>query len=96
MNSMCVPRKAREAIGGICKLTAPGKPDLAINVEYNQIDALLKSSEKYKDGDVDDDVTGLSPFPGSINELLFELESYQKLLDRSGGAGNTHTELEII
>ena len=89
MNSMCVPRKAREAIGGICKLTAQGKPDLTINVEYNQIDALLKSSEQFKAGDIPDETTGLSPFPGSINELLFDLEAYEAVLDRSKGAGET-------
>jgi len=85
MNSICVPRKAKEAIGGICKLEAAGKPSLTINVEYNQIDALLKSTAEFKAGDVPDSATGLSPFPGSINELIFDLNSYAKVLHTTGG-----------
>eukprot|EP00658_Telonema_sp_P-2_P000540 TRINITY_DN10202_c0_g1_i1.p2 TRINITY_DN10202_c0_g1~~TRINITY_DN10202_c0_g1_i1.p2 ORF type:complete len:278 (+),score=82.62 TRINITY_DN10202_c0_g1_i1:240-1073(+) len=57
-----------------------------MNVEYNQIDALLKSTEEFKEGDVADSTTGLSPWPGSINELIFQLDTYHKVLDASGGA----------
>jgi UDP-sugar pyrophosphorylase len=43
MNSVCVPRTPGEAMGAICKLVneKSGK-ELVINVEYNQLDALLK------------------------------------------------------
>ena len=44
MNSLCVPRIAGEAIGGICALRGEGKPDLPINVEYNQIDAMRRAT----------------------------------------------------
>lgn len=85
MNSMCVPRIAGEAIGGICTLKAEGKPELTMNVEYNQIDAMLRATEEYKDGDVNDPTTGFSAWPGNINELIFKLESYDAALELSGG-----------
>ena len=53
MNSVCVPRKPGEAMGAICKLLKQDESgeQIVINVEYNQLDALLK--EKWnKDGDV--------------------------------------------
>lgn len=40
---------------------------MVINVEYNQLDPLLRASG-YDDGDVNDD-TGFSPFPGNINQV---------------------------
>lgn len=85
MCSLCVPRLAGEAIGGICSLKGEGKPDITINVEYNQIDALLRSTEEYKDGDVNQADTGFSLWPGNINELIFKLSSYDQTLERSGG-----------
>ena len=46
MNSLTVPRSPGEAAGAICKLvpTAPGLRPLVINVEYNQLDALLQAA----------------------------------------------------
>eukprot|EP01045_Picozoa_sp_COSAG04_P016131 COSAG04_NODE_1323_length_7222_cov_14.445178_3_plen_614_part_00 len=85
MNSLCVPRIAGEAIGGICALRGEGKPDLTINVEYNQIDAMLRATEEFKDGDVNDPATGFSTWPGNINELIFKLSSYDAALEQSGG-----------
>lgn len=88
MNSVCVPRIAGEAIGGICCLKSqnPDVKDLTINVEYNQIDSMLRATEQFKDGDVNDPVTGFSVWPGSINELVFKLESYDGALEESKGA----------
>merc|ERR1712228_706098 len=45
MNSVCVPRRPGEATGGICKLVKQdGSGDeMVINVEYNQLGALLKA-----------------------------------------------------
>ena len=137
MNSVCVPRIAGEAIGGICALKsqAAGSPDLTVNVEYNQvdcpprsyrtrtartpscrtdarsppptashrlpppltdargpllrrpqIDTMLRATEQFKDGDVNDPVTGFSIWPGSINELIFKLDSYDAALEDSKGA----------
>jgi UDP-sugar pyrophosphorylase len=54
-----------------------------VNVEYNQLDPLLRSSG-FPDGDVND-VTGFSPFPGNINQLLFHLQNYSEVLERTKG-----------
>lgn len=82
MNSITCPRKAKQAIGAIVKLKK-GRQERTINVEYNQLDPLLRATG-HDDGDVNDD-TGFSPFPGNINQLLFNLESYVKVLDRTKG-----------
>jgi UDP-sugar pyrophosphorylase len=55
-----------------------------INVEYNQLDPLLRASG-YPDGDVNDKETGFSPFPGNINQLLFQLDKYVEVLERTKG-----------
>jgi hypothetical protein len=44
MNSLCVPRFAKEAIGGMCRLEQPNGRVMMISVEYNQLDALLRAS----------------------------------------------------
>lgn len=41
---------------------------IVINVEYNQLDPMLRSSG-YADGDVNDPKTGFSPYPGNINQV---------------------------
>jgi UDP-sugar pyrophosphorylase len=38
----------------------------------------------HDDGDVNDE-TGFSPFPGNINQLVFNLESYAQILERTKG-----------
>ncbi|KAI4999850.1 hypothetical protein ZWY2020_004439 [Hordeum vulgare] len=43
VNSLAVPRKAKEAIGGITKLTHVDGRTMVINVEYNQLDPLLRA-----------------------------------------------------
>ncbi len=54
-------------------------------MEYNQLDPLLRSSG-FPEGDVNDPSTGLSPFPGNINQLLFALGPYVEVLERTKGA----------
>jgi len=85
MNSMAAPRKAKQAIGGITKLENEEGGVRTINVEYNQLDPLLRASG-FPNGDVDDEKTGFSPFPGNINQLLFSLEPYAKVLEKTNGA----------
>jgi UDP-sugar pyrophosphorylase len=85
MNSMAVPRKAKQAVGGIAKLKKVTGEERTINVEYNQLDPLLRASG-YPDGDVNDPNTGFSPYPGNINQLLFQLKPYCQVLKRSKGA----------
>ena len=40
---------------------------MVINVEYNQLDPLLRATT-YVEGDVNDD-SGFSPFPGNLNQV---------------------------
>lgn len=84
VNSLAVPRKAKEAIGGIAKLTHADGRTMVINVEYNQLDPLLRATIS-SEGDVNCE-TGYSPFPGNINQLILELDSYIKELKKTGGA----------
>ena len=49
MNSLCVPRFAKESIGAICALQPPSGEPITVNVEYNQLDGLLRQSG-YPDG----------------------------------------------
>ena len=82
VNSVCVGRKAGEAIGGIMQLNN-GAQSMTVNVEYNQIDALLKATVEPR-GDVDGP-DGYSPWPGSINQLIFALAPYAAKLKQTGG-----------
>ena len=84
VNSLCVPRKAKEAIGAITKLTRADGSSMTVNVEYNQLDPLLRASG-YPDGDANDPATGYSPFPGNINQLVFALGPYCAQLAATGG-----------
>lgn len=47
-----------------------------LNVEYNQLDPLLREADGA--GDVNDEGTGFSPYPGNINQLVFALIPYSK------------------
>lgn len=44
VNSLAVPRKAKEAVGAIALLKHTDGSSLTINVEYNQLDPLLRST----------------------------------------------------
>ena len=83
-NSLCVPRKAKEAVGAISLLTHKDGRKMTINVEYNQLDPLLRATTN-PDGDVND-ATGFSPFPGNINQLIVSLPEYAAQLKKTGGA----------
>ncbi|KAL2632457.1 hypothetical protein R1flu_017143 [Riccia fluitans] len=84
VNSLAVNRKAKEAIGGIARLTHENGSEMVINVEYNQLDPLLRSTG-HPEGDINIE-TGFSPFPGNINQLIFKLSSYIKELAKTHGA----------
>ncbi|KAI3967380.1 hypothetical protein MKX01_040706 [Papaver californicum] len=84
VNSLAVPRKAKEAIGGITKLTHADGRTMVINVEYNQLDPLLRATG-HPEGDVNSE-TGYSPFPGNINQLILNLGPYIEELTRTQGA----------
>ena len=57
---------------------------MTINIEYNQLDPLLRSTTS-PEGDYNDKTTGLSPFPGNINMLLLRLSSYNNVLTACSG-----------
>lgn len=85
LNSLTVPRKPGEPVGGICKLVnEEKKTSLTINVEYNQLDPLLRATIS-PEGDVADSENGFSPYPGNINVLIFHCPTYNEILQQSGG-----------
>lgn len=83
VNSIVVPRRAGEAVGGLVRLER-GDTALTVNVEYNQLDPLLRATTQ-PDGDVPDE-TGSSPFPGNTNVLVMALEPYTRTLEKTGGS----------
>lgn len=46
---------------------------------------MLRGTEEFKDGDINDEKTGFSPFPGNINQLLFRIKEYNEVLERTKG-----------
>eukprot|EP00923_Selenidium_pygospionis_P038893 GHVN01067714.1.p1 GENE.GHVN01067714.1~~GHVN01067714.1.p1 ORF type:complete len:259 (+),score=32.03 GHVN01067714.1:368-1144(+) len=82
MNTITVPRKPGDQSGGICKLLKPNGSEITFNVEYNQLDAMLKESKF--GGDVPND-KGLSHFPGNTNSLVVAFPRYHEILKESGG-----------
>lgn len=85
VNSMAIPRYAKQSVGAITRLvqTSTGR-EMTINVEYNQLDPLLRATIN-PEGDVNDAETGHSPFPGNINQLLFALAPYVSVLEETQG-----------
>jgi len=85
MNTVGVPRMPGEQIGAICKLVdeSDSSKELVINVEYNQLDALLKAKWN-PEGDVKNDL-GYSDFPGNTNTLVFKIPEYFANLTKTGG-----------
>lgn len=83
INSIAVPRKAKDAVGAITKLVRKDGSSITVNVEYNQLEPMLKSSG-FPEGDVNGP-DGFSPFPGNINQLIFAIPPYVEVLKRTGG-----------
>jgi UDP-sugar pyrophosphorylase len=83
MNSIAIPRKAKQAVGAIC-LLKKGDEERTINVEYNQLDPLLRDTV-CKDGDINDETTGYSAYPGNINQLIFKNKEYCEALSETCG-----------
>jgi UDP-sugar pyrophosphorylase len=78
-----VPRKAKESIGAVCQLTHSDGRKMVCNVEYNQLEPLLLSSG-HTEGDANGP-DGFSPYPGSINGLMYDLPKYVATLASTGG-----------
>ena len=81
-NSLAVNRIPGEAVGGLAKLIKGGT-QLTLNVEYNQLDPLLRATIS-PEGDVPNE-HGFSLFPGNINVLVIRVASYVKILERTQG-----------
>ncbi len=81
-NSVAVPRIPGEAAGGLATLVR-GDTRMTINIEYNQLDPLLRATVN-PEGDVPDE-HGYSIFPGNINVLVIKLASYVRILARTKG-----------
>lgn len=81
-NSIAVNRIPCEAVGAIAKLKKKNS-EFTLNVEYNQLDPLLRATVS-PDGDVPDK-NGFSIFPGNINVLILKLDTYKQVLNESGG-----------
>ncbi|CAK9081306.1 unnamed protein product [Durusdinium trenchii] len=81
-NVVTMPRKAKEAVGSIARLTHTDGHSIVANVEYNQLEPLLRATGH--DGDVNGP-DGFSPYPGNTNELIFALPEYLSELETNGG-----------
>lgn len=85
MNTVCVPRMPGESMGAICKLVDEKNPasEIVINVEYNQLDSLLRAKWN-RSGDIKNQL-GYSHFPGNTNTLIFKIPEYYENLTRTDG-----------
>lgn len=81
-NSIAVNRIPGEACGGLTKLVGNGK-ELTVNVEYNQLDPLLRATVS-PEGDTPNE-QGFSLFPGNINVLIIKAAAYVQLLEQTQG-----------
>ncbi len=81
-NSIAVNRMPGEAVGALTKLVRADK-ELTLNVEYNQLDPLLRATVN-PEGDVPNE-QGFSIFPGNINVLVVRMKSYVRILKESQG-----------
>lgn len=80
MNTVGIRRKAEEPVGAITRLIDKNGRELVINVEYNQLGALLKA-----EGGEKIDEHGYSVLPGNTNILVFKLKNYHDVLERTKG-----------
>lgn len=81
-NSLAVNRVPGEAVGGLARLVGNDR-EMTINVEYNQLDPLLRATIS-PEGDVANE-QGYSMFPGNCNTLVIRTESYVRILEESQG-----------
>ena len=73
-NSVAVPRIPGEAAGAIIALRSKGRR-MTINVEYNQLESLLRRVSK----------TSPSLYPANINALIVDAHRYREILGESQG-----------
>lgn len=83
-NFLTVPRFPGQAVGGVAKLTNDKGETMVINVEYNQLDPLLRNTVS-PEGDVAGEDGVHSPYPGNINQFLLACKPYAETLERTKG-----------
>ncbi|VAX37660.1 hypothetical protein MNBD_UNCLBAC01-1656 [hydrothermal vent metagenome] len=85
LNFLAVPREAGEATGSIVmnRRESDGRT-FVMNVEYNQLDPLLKATG-HPEGDVADPITGKSPYPANLNVLIYKNETFIRSLNEHDG-----------
>jgi len=83
VNLVSVPRKAKEAVGAVCKLEHTDGRKMVCNVEYNQLEPVMIAAGMA--GDVNEESSGYSKYPGSINELVYSLPQYVETLAITNG-----------
>ena len=83
-NFLTVPRFPGQAVGGIAKLTHTDGREMTLNVEYNQLDPLLRATVN-KNGDLAGDDGVHSPYPGNINQFVLDCGKYAATLARTSG-----------
>jgi len=81
-NSIAVNRIPGEAVGGLARLVKDDR-ELTLNVEYNQLDPMLRATVS-PEGDLPNE-DGFSMFPGNINVLIIQMASYVRILKKSQG-----------
>ena len=84
INSVAVPRRAKDVIGIICKLINKDGKSCVQSVEYNFVDSLLKDRYNGK-GDVPNE-KGLCDFPGNLNVIIFKLKPYLNIIKEKKGS----------
>lgn len=73
-----------ESMGAICKLIDErNKSEIVVNVEYNQLDSVLKAKWNPK-GDIANE-QGYSCFPGNTNTLVYKIKEYCQNLEKTKG-----------
>ena len=78
LNFVSVRRRAGDASGALIELVrerggGDGGGRVLANVEYNQLEPLLRAASAGASGDEPDPATGWSPYPGNCNQLVVAL-----------------------
>ncbi|PIQ90857.1 MAG: hypothetical protein COV71_02285, partial [Candidatus Omnitrophica bacterium CG11_big_fil_rev_8_21_14_0_20_41_12] len=73
-----------EKAGAITELVHENGTSMTCNVEYNQLDPVLKKTIN-PEGDVPDPITGKSPYPANLNVFIVENIRYKQVLDATDG-----------
>ena len=83
-NYIGVNRYPGESTGAITQITDLNTDKkLVCNIEYNQLDALLRKKSQL--GDIAEKNSSFSPYPGNTNILLINLVRYKEVMEKTRG-----------